>query len=195
MATKILVELTVDLSATEVSQRLAAEGAHNKLQALDNFIKRVKASIVPADIAQGSEEDGEVVLEKATGTVTVSAGGSAADETINICGVTFTAKASGAAGNQFNVSATAATQAENMRVAIAASADLAGIVTVARTNAVLTLSAVVPGVQGNALQLANVDLANVAVSSFTTEDTGAGVVPDLYLDLLNGDLATYAINR
>jgi len=195
MATKILVELTVDQSNTEVTQRLAGADNLVKFQALTNFLKRIKASILPAKVVQANATDGEVALVKATGTITCAAGGSGATETIDICGVTFTAVASGATGNEFNVSATAATQAENMRLAIANSASLAGIVTVERNSAVLTLTAVVPGKQGNALRLANVNLANVTVASFATVGAGAGIVPDLYLGLLNGSLPSYNVNR
>jgi len=192
MATKILIELDVDLSETEVNARLAAADAPTKLQQLFNFMQRIRASILPATIKQGVATDGEVSLVKAVSTITVATGGSENDQTMVICGVTFTGKTSGATGNQFNVSATAATQAENMRAAIAGSANLAGIVTATRSGAVVTLTSVVPGKQGNGLECRNVNLANVTVAGFST---GAGVVPDLYLDLLEDDLASYNVNR
>lgn len=110
---------------------------------------------------------------KGTAVVTVSAGGSMADETMVVCGVTFTAKASGATGNQFNISATAATQATNMVTAFNASTDLTGIVTAANALGVITLSAAVPGKIGNALVVTE-SLTNVAVTtSFASAATGS----------------------
>lgn len=106
-----------------------------------------------------------------TATLTVSSTGSANDETCSICNVTFTAKTSGATGNQFNISTTAATQASNMATAFNASADLAGIVTAEAVGAVVTLTSVAPGTIGNGLQISE-SLTNVALSAFVTEDTG-----------------------
>lgn len=100
----------------------------------------------------------------ASGTLTVATGGSAADETCSIAGVTFTAKASGATGNQFNVSATAATQATNMATAINASASLTGIVTASASAGVVTITAAQKGKVGNGIAISAGTLANVTAS-------------------------------
>jgi hypothetical protein len=100
----------------------------------------------------------------ASGTLTVATGGSGADETCSIAGVTFTAKASGATGNQFNVSATAATQATNMKNAINASTSLAGIVTASSAAGVVTITAAQKGKMGNGIGLSAGNLANVTAS-------------------------------
>ena len=99
----------------------------------------------------------------ATGTLTVSAGGSSNNETCVIAGVTFTAKTSGATGNQFNISATAATQAASMVTAINASTDLTGIVTAAAVAGVVTISAAQKGLIGNGIAISE-SLTNVAIS-------------------------------
>lgn len=104
--------------------------------------------------------------------LTVSSTGSVNNETMVLAGVTFTAKTSGATGNQFNISATPTTQAANMVAAFNASADLAGIVTASNVAGVITLTAVVPGIVGNALVVTE-SLTNVAVTtSFATAATG-----------------------
>lgn len=100
----------------------------------------------------------------ASGTLTVAAGGSTAAQTCSIAGVTFTAVASGATGNQFNVSATAATQATNMASAINASASLAGIVTASAVSGVVTITAAQKGKLGNGIAISAGTLSNVTAS-------------------------------
>jgi phage tail sheath gpL-like len=100
----------------------------------------------------------------ASGTLTVSSTGSTAAQTCSIAGVTFTAVASGATGNQFNVSTTPATQAANMVTAINASSSLTGIVTAASVLGVVTITAVTKGKMGNGIAISAGNLANVAAS-------------------------------
>lgn len=116
---------------------------------------------------------------KATGTLTVATGGSANNQTMTIANVTFTAKTSGATGNEFDISATAATQAANMVTAFNASADLVGIVTATSLLGVVTLTAVIPGVVGNAIQLSEGTLANVTKSAFASGANGTSYVLNL----------------
>lgn len=152
-------------------------GAHEGLQGLINYLRAI----------EGGVKSGSVTLYNGavqnTAVLTVSTGGSSNDETMVVCGVTFTAKTSGATGNQFNISATAVTQATNMVTAFNASADLLGIVTasnVAGTSAVVTLTATVPGKFGNALVVTE-SMTNLAVTtSFATSALGA-----------NGDIYTF----
>lgn len=109
---------------------------------------------------------------KATGTLTVAAGGSANNETCTICNVTLTAKTSSTANNEFSVSATAATQAANMAAAINASTTLAGKVTASASLGVVTITSVVPGLVGNGLQLSAGTLANVTAGAFANGSDG-----------------------
>lgn len=115
---------------------------------------------------------------QATATLTVSSTGSSAAETMTIGNVTFTAKASGATGNEFNVSTTPATQATNMANAFNASSDLSGIVTASASGAVVTLTAVVPGTIGNGLDITE-SLTNVALSAFASGADGTSYSIDL----------------
>ena len=102
---------------------------------------------------------------QASGTLRVATGGSANDQACTILNVTLTGKTSSTANNEFTVSATAATQAQNMVNAINASTDLAGKVTATRSNGDVIITCVVPGLMGNGLQLAAGNLANVTVQA------------------------------
>lgn len=147
------------------------------LDAVNNFISYL------AGIAGGAQPGAQLTFEvggaKASGTLTVSSTGSANDQTCNIAGITFTAKTSGATGNQFNISATPATQAENMVAAFNASADLAGKVVASRLNAIVTITAVQPGVEGNAITLSAGTLANVALGAMSGGSDGTSTTIDL----------------
>lgn len=103
----------------------------------------------------------------ATGTVTITAGISAG-QTVTVQGVVFTAAASGATGNQFNVGADQNAAATNLAAAINASASNAvkGSVTATAATNVVTITARQPGTNGNALTLA-VSGANLSASGST----------------------------
>lgn len=117
----------------------------------------------------------------ATATMT-STGTASNNETCVICGVTFTAKTSGATGNQFNISGTVATQATNIATAVNASTDLTGICTATSALGVVTFTASVPGKIGNGLTLTE-GLSNVTISSFTTGAVGSNGTISTYLDM------------
>ncbi len=91
----------------------------------------------------------------ATGTLTFSGTG-AANDTILINGVTFTAKASGATGNEWNVGASATLSAAACAAAINASATalVNTTVTAAAVSGVVTFTAKVAGYMGNAVTTA-----------------------------------------
>lgn len=112
---------------------------------------------------------------KATGTIVSSAGGSANNETATILGETVTAKTSGAvlADGEFNISATAATQAASIAAMINAMPEFVGIITAEVTSGgTVTVTASTPGVIGNGLKMADVNLANVAITSFANGSDG-----------------------
>jgi hypothetical protein len=168
-----LVTIILDSDQPADAFRSQCNLAPLKIPALNNFLNYIAGVTGGQYNASLTFYTGSV---QASGTITVAAGGSANNQTMTICGVTFTAKTSGATGNQFNISATAATQAANMVAAINASANLSGIVVASRVGAVVTLTAVVPGVIGNGLVMANVDLANVTVVSFVSGSNGTTFV-------------------
>lgn len=113
---------------------------------------------------------------QATGTITAAT--VVATNTVTINNVTFTAVASGATGNQFNLGASDAAAMDNLATVINANTDLDGIVTAASDGAgVVTLTAIDPGEGGNAITLASsgatlaVSAARLASGSNGTEVT------------------------
>lgn len=150
--------------------------APGQLDALNNFIDYLGGVAGGNNMASLAFKVGSV---QAAGTLTVATGGSANNETCSICNITFTAKTSGATGNQFNISATAATQASNMAAAINASSDLAGKVTASALAGVVTITSVVPGLLGNGLQLSAGTLANVTLGAFANGSDGTSYSLDL----------------
>jgi len=101
---------------------------------------------------------------KASGTITFT-GNPANDETLTINGVTFTAKTSGATGDQFNIGANVTAHATNLAAAINASttAKIAGVVEATSELGVVTVKCKVPGKVGNVMTLTE-SMANTAVS-------------------------------
>lgn len=91
------------------------------------------------------------------------------NETCTINGVTFTAKTSGATGNQFNIGASASATADNFAAAINASATagISGVVTASSLSGVVTVSAITPGVFGNYLLAPTEGLTNCTVSAWS----------------------------
>lgn len=150
----------------------AANRPRNMVRKLSDYLRAIAGRIRPATVTLNR---GAV---KATATLTVSSTGSLNTETCTICNVTFTAVTSGATGNQFNINSTPATQAANMNAAFNASSNLSGKVVSSVNGAVVTLTSVVPGLIGNALE-ASESLTNVALVAFASGTDGSEVVSDL----------------
>ena len=142
-----------------------------QLPALNNFINYLGGVSGGNYSAKLTFYNGAV---KAAGLIT-STGAATNNETMVVAGVTFTAKTSGATGNEFNLSATVATQAANMAAAINASSDLVGIVTATSLLGVVTVTAVVPGAMGNGLALSD-SMTNVAVTAFAGGSNGTSYI-------------------
>lgn len=113
-------------------------------------------------------QDGLIVFGvPATGAVTFT-GRPAANGTVTINGVVFTAKDSGATGNEFNTSATVATTATNLAAKINAATDdgIAGCITASASAGVVTLTALVTGKLGLGYTVIDA-LTNATVSAFS----------------------------
>ena len=139
---------------------------HETAQRIQTFISGLVtgSELGPSGSAPSIAISIEGQATAASGTLTVATGGSTAAQTCSIAGVTFTAKASGATGNEFNVSATAATQATNMANAINASSSLTGIVTASAASGVVRITAATKGLMGNGIAISAGTLANVTAS-------------------------------
>lgn len=108
----------------------------------------------------------DVGAVQASGSLRCAAGGSTAAQACTVLNVTLTAIDPGTPSmNQFVVSATAATQAQNMVDAINSSTDLNTKVVATRVNGDVVITSLVPGVMGNGLQLSAGNLSNVTVQS------------------------------
>lgn len=97
-----------------------------------------------------------------------------ATDVVSINGVSFTAVASGATGNQFNVGADDDETAENLAAAINASATalVDGYVSASAAGPVVTVSAVEPGIVGNTITIASAD-ATITASGARLEGGAA----------------------
>ena len=149
---------SIQSKATIESQINLQGGGTNCLQSYLNYLAGVNGGQFQATIY--------VYVGAVQATATLTSTGSASNgETFSLCNVTFTAKTSGATGNQFNISGTPGTQAANIAAAINGSADLNGIVTATALAGVVTVAAVIPGLLGNGLQISE-SLTNVTATAF-----------------------------
>ncbi len=101
-------------------------------------------------------------LTKSSGTITLT-GLPVADETVTVCGVAFTWKASAANENQVTIGADATASATALKNAINAHSKLAGLVLATSAAGVVTVTCEVPGRIGNLLTLAEAS-SNLTVS-------------------------------
>ncbi len=118
---------------------------------------------------------------QASGTITVATTGPTNGQTCTIAGVTFTAKTSGAvpANSEFNISATPATVATSLALAINSTVSLSGVVSATSALGVVTVTAAVPGTVGNGIVIANVNLSNTTFVTLAGGDNGTAYSIDL----------------
>jgi hypothetical protein len=110
---------------------------------------------------------------KASGTATLNA--VVATNTLTVNGVVFTGVSPGpAVGDQFVIGADDTATAANIAAAINASATagVLGVVTASSAAAVVTITAVQPGVQGNAITLAGTAVRFVVSGAVLSGGTG-----------------------
>lgn len=144
-----VADVAGDLQSKGITSQMTNKAHVNWLQTLLNAIAGgIKNATVGTVIDKG---DGVA----ATGTVTFSAQATAND-TVVINGVTFTAVASGATGNQWNVGANATATVAALAAAINASATAAIVKHIVASPAagVLTLTSLSASDLGNAVTLA-----------------------------------------
>lgn len=147
---KLILEIETDLDSTQTQELLSKDtGApHVFVNSLINFLEGVVSGQYSAAI---NCKLGAAAASK-TGTFT---GVSTANDTITINGVAFTAKTSGASGNQWNITASATLEAAAVAAAINASATagIADVVYAEAASGVLTIKSKQAGKVGNAIVL------------------------------------------
>lgn len=161
-----IITITHDESSAEMSRLLSDESKRLQCRKISNYLMGLAGGSRDGASLDLQVSEGDAVA--ASGTITFSDTG-AADDTVLINGVTFTAVASGATGNQWNVGADEIESAENLAAAIDASATalVAQHVSASDDGAgVVTITAVKKGTGGNAITIAEgVDAGNdMAVS-------------------------------
>lgn len=142
-------------------------GPIERRQSVENYVGAVQGGSQVADM--------EMLMGAVQATASITSTGTAtAAQTMKLCNQTLTAKASGAdpEAGEFNVSATPATQAASIALAINSMPELQGLVTAEANAGVVTVTAKLPGVMGNGLECADVDLGNVAVVGFANGSDG-----------------------
>ena len=147
MADTTVIRITTTQTTAQLSEYLGAEAGPRAANDLARLLEAVAGGVIPATIERN------LTSVKASGTATFTA--VVATDALTVNGVAFTCVASGATGNQFNkgASETASAAACVAKINAATDATIAGIVTAAAVGAVITITAVQPGISGNAFTL------------------------------------------
>lgn len=145
--TRIVIETPLTAAQDLANLRMNGTGSWRNVFSLMSWLR---------GFAKGTRRGNMLVKSgavRATGAITFT-GRPVADETLTVCNVTLTAKDSGANGTtQFNTSLTDSTTATNLAACINANTSLTGKVTATALLGVVTITAVVPGLSGNGLDL------------------------------------------
>lgn len=115
--------------------------------AINNFLDYVGGS-VGGNVSGVSYVFG-VGAVQAVGTITQTSTGAANTETLTVAGVTFTARTSGASGNEWNRNNDVSISAANLAAAINASAATNIYVSATSLVGVVTVTVTQPGLLGN----------------------------------------------
>jgi hypothetical protein len=162
---KIVVETPESAQTVKDNIRISTGAVAEGIQRLGNFLQGLIVKNGSIKVNTGGV--------KASCAFTFT-GAPVAAETCTVNGVTFTARASGAVANEFNIGGTVTITAANLAAAIntSVSAGIVGIVTATSSLGVCTVSAVIPGVAGNYLIAPTEALTNATVAGWTggTED-------------------------
>lgn len=171
-----LQRLIINSDLSAVGFKSVCDLSPGQLPAAENFANYIAGLMGGNYMALLSFAVGAV---QAAGTLTVAAGGSANGQAGTLLNTTLTAVTSGAdpTMGQFNISATAATQAASMVTAI--NTVLSTKVLATNLLGVVTITALVPGVVGNGLQISAGNLANVTAGAFAAGSDGTAYALDL----------------
>lgn len=160
------IEVTHDETSANDQRDLYAETGYRELAALklEDFMKKCVSGSHPCSIKT------RVNAVKATGTITLAS--HVATDTVTVNGITFTAVASGATGNQYNIGADDTATAVNLAAALNANTTLDGMIIATSALAVVTLTALSAGEIGNAMTLAISAHGSVSAARMTGGTNG-----------------------
>lgn len=157
---------TLTAGATSYSVLRSTDGIAYALLATPTYTDYLDTAVVVGTKYWYKVAGASTVPALATGTITFTTQ-PVASETFSVANVTFTAVASGATGNQFNIGGTLALTLDNIVAATNSSPNLARITTSEATSStVVTFTAYEPGVEGNGLELST-QITGSAASGFS----------------------------
>lgn len=171
-----LQRLIINSDLSAVGFQSVCDLSPGQIPATENFLNYIAGLMGGNYMALLSFAVGAV---QASSTFTVAAGGSTNGQAGTLLNTTLSAVTSGAdpALGQFNISATAATQAASMVIAI--NTVLGTKVLATSALGVVTITALVPGVIGNGLQISAGNLSNVTAGSWANGSDGTAYSIDL----------------
>lgn len=170
---KQLILIDTDLSKAGFQSVCPMDaGPIEGLQSLENYIVALEGGSQSADVTA------KVGAISATATFTFTSTGPTNGQTASLLNTTLTAVTSNAnpALGQFNISATPATVAASMVLAI--NAVLGTKVVATSALGVVTVTAKIPGVMGNGLQISAGTLSNTSAGAWANGSDGTEYVLD-----------------
>lgn len=178
MASKFVLVVNTNNDAATTASEIApnvAANAHTTGADAGNTIRSIAAFLETQVNGRGINVVyfDTAVSASTTGTFT---GDPTAADTITVNGVVFTARASGAAANEFNIGGTPTLNATNLAAAINASVStgIVGTVGASSSLGVVTFFAIVPGSAGLNIPITeSLDQFTLAAVTFSTGGTQA----------------------
>lgn len=119
---------------------------------------------------RGSVYFGQTAVDaaKASGSIAITHANLGAGDTVTVLGQAYTARASGAVANEFNIGADAAADAVNLAAALNANTGFAQTLVATASSGTVTITARAPGVIGNKLlQMATSDATAFALTQLS----------------------------
>lgn len=178
MASKFVMVCETNNDAATTASEIAPNVASNPLttgasawNAINNMASFIQTQVLGRGIKVTYFDT--AVSASTTGTFTDAP---VAAQTMSINGVTFTARASGAVANEFNIGSTVTATATNLAAAINASVTAGIIGTVGATSSLgtVTFFALVPGSAGKNIPISeSLDNFTLADTTFSTGGTQA----------------------
>lgn len=171
----------ISLDKDQDSSELKPSGNRMKSKALnnaENIIRGIKSGSL-----QGSVDVHYVAASPvaASASIAVVYANVDADDTVTVCNVVLTAKASGANGTtQFDKETDATVTAENLADCINANTTLSKIVSASAASGTVTVTSLVKGVIGNALALSTSDATAFTLTAFASGAGGQNGSPTSY---------------